>query len=217
MKKLFLLLLTSLSIFAMKAEERTAIIIKTSIGDITVELYNETPQHRDNFIKLVNEKFYDSILFHRVIKDFMVQAGDPDSKTAQPDQALGSGSNGYTIPAEFNTNLLHTKGALAAARTGDNINPQRRSSGCQFYIVEGKKMDIQQLEMMEQRLGIKYSDAQKKAYIEQGGTPFLDMQYTVFGQVIKGIEVVDAIQNVKTGRNDRPMEDVRILGMEIVK
>jgi cyclophilin family peptidyl-prolyl cis-trans isomerase len=181
--------------------------IHTSYGDMVIKLYNETPLHRDNFLKLAQEKFFDSLLFHRVIKGFMIQGGDPLSKNANPTQMLGSGDNGYTIPAEFNSNLIHKKGALAAARTE---NPKKESSGCQFYIVHGKPMTDAELNMMEQRNGIKYTEAQRNAYKTVGGTPFLDMNYTVFGEVISGLDVIDKIAGVQTQPGDRPAQDVRM-------
>jgi cyclophilin family peptidyl-prolyl cis-trans isomerase len=181
--------------------------IHTSYGDMVIKLYNETPLHRDNFLKLAQEKFFDSLLFHRVIKGFMIQGGDPLSKNANPTQMLGSGDNGYTIPAEFNSNLIHKKGALAAARTE---NPKKESSGCQFYIVQGKPMTDAELNMMEQRNGIKYTEAQRNAYKTVGGTPFLDMNYTVFGEVISGLDVIDKIAAVQTQPGDRPAQDVRM-------
>lgn len=181
--------------------------ISTSYGDMVIKLYNETPQHRDNFLKLANEKFFDSLLFHRVIKQFMIQGGDPLSKNASPTQMLGSGDNGYTIPAEFNSNLIHKKGALAAARTE---NPEKKSSGCQFYIVQGKPMSDAELNMIEQRNGIKYTEEQRNIYKTVGGTPFLDMNYTVYGEVISGLDVIDKIAAVQTQPGDRPVQDVRM-------
>jgi cyclophilin family peptidyl-prolyl cis-trans isomerase len=181
--------------------------ISTSYGDMVIKLYNETPQHRDNFLKLAQGKFYDSLLFHRVIKQFMIQGGDPLSKNASPTQMLGSGDNGYTIPAEFNPNLIHKKGALAAARTE---NPKKESSGCQFYIVQGKPMTDAELNMIEQRNGIKYTEAQRNIYKTVGGTPFLDMNYTVYGEVISGLDVIDKIAAAQTQPGDRPVQDVRM-------
>jgi len=181
--------------------------ISTSYGDMVVKLYNETPQHRDKFLKLTNEHFFDSLLFHRVIKGFMIQGGDPLSKNAGPSQMLGSGDNGYTIPAEFNPKLIHKKGALAAARTE---NPEKKSSGCQFYIVQGKPMTDAELNMMEQRTGTKYTEEQRNIYKTVGGTPFLDMSYTVFGEVVSGLDVIDKIAAVQTQPGDRPAQDVRM-------
>ena len=179
-------------------------------------LYNETPQHRDNFVKLVKEKFYNGTLFHRVISNFMIQGGDPESKNAKPGQMLGNGGPGYTVPAEFNTSLIHKKGALAAARQGDGVNPKKESSGSQFYIVQGKKTTRPELESIGKRNGITYTEEQIKTYETVGGTAFLDMNYTVFGEVIEGLDVIDKIAAVKKARGDRPVEDVKIT-MKIVK
>ena len=240
----------------------TKVKLETSLGDIVVELYNETPQHRDNFIKLVKEGYYDGVLFHRVIKDFMIQTGDGNSKTAGPDDMLGDGDPGYTIPAEFvYPKYFHKRGALAAARTGDQVNPERRSSGSQFYIVTGKIYSSDELQMMSKRMADmakqdifrrlvmenrqkieqlqqaqdqsaiqalqneliqqteaeaaksapSMTDEQIDAYTSIGGTPHLDGQYTVFGEVIEGMDVVDKIQNTTTGRMDRPTVDIKII------
>ena len=246
----------------------TKVELETSLGNIVVELYNETPQHRDNFIKLVKEGYYDGVLFHRVIKDFMIQTGDGNSKNAGVDTPLGDGDPGYTIEAEFvYPKYFHKRGALAAARTGDQVNPERRSSGSQFYIVTGKIYSSDDLKMMTQRLAevqkqdifrrlvtenqtkiqdlqrnqdnaglqalqneliqqteaeaamhpFKLTDEQIDAYTSVGGTPHLDGQYTVFGEVIKGMDVVDKIQNTTTGRMDRPTVDIKIVKARIVK
>ncbi|HHE40158.1 MAG TPA: peptidylprolyl isomerase [Candidatus Cloacimonetes bacterium] len=189
----------------------------TNYGDITIKLYNETPQHRDNFLKLVEECFYDSTLFHRVIAGFMIQAGDPDSKGAMPQKQLGAGGPGYTVPAEFRKDLIHKKGALAAARQGDQVNPQKRSSGSQFYIVVGRSWTADEMKMIEERTGIKYTDEQKEIYETLGGYPFLDREYTVFGEVVEGLDIVDAISLVDTNPADRPLQDVVIESMEIVE
>jgi cyclophilin family peptidyl-prolyl cis-trans isomerase len=181
--------------------------ITTDFGVMKVRLYDETVKHRDNFIKLASQGFYDSTLFHRVIKNFMIQGGDPDSKRAKPGQALGSGDIGYTIPAEFNDSLFHKKGALAAAR--DN-NPAKASSGCQFYIVQGRVFTDAELNIMESRMGSKFSANQRKIYTTIGGTPHLDKNYTVFGEVIEGLDVLDKIAAVKTLPGDRPETDVRM-------
>jgi cyclophilin family peptidyl-prolyl cis-trans isomerase len=254
---------------AQSAENETKVLIKTTVGDITIKLYNETPQHRDNFIKLVQEHYYDSILFHRVIKDFMVQAGDPESKTAGKNEQLGAGGPGYTIPAEFvYPKYFHKRGALSAARQADQVNPERKSSGSQFYIVTGKKYgkyDLQDLEsQLRQRQGqgifdrlvaqnvdsirslqmagdndglmklqeelnektnqiiteqgpFKFTKEQVDAYMEVGGTPFLDNDYTVFGEVVDGMKTVDKIESAGTDMSDRPRKDIRIISMEIVK
>ena len=254
-------------------EMHTKVRIRTTMGNIVVELYDETPQTRNNFIKLVNQKFYDSTLFHRVIQTFMIQGGDPNSKTAPAGTMLGNGDAGYTVPAEIVPGLFHKKGALATARQGDQVNPTKASSGCQFYIVQGKVFRNGELDTMEQRanFGIKqqiftkiiskpengelkkrfikyqnesaidslqaltktiepeidamYEKADKfkfypeerKAYTTVGGTPQLDNNYTVFGEVIEGIDIVDKIAGVKTDQADRPLVDVRVLSMEIVK
>ncbi len=249
-------------------EKMTKVELETSLGNIVVELYNETPQHRDNFIKLVETGYYDGVLFHRVIKDFMIQTGDGNSKTAGPDTGLGDGDPGYTIEAEFvYPKYFHKRGALAAARTGDQVNPERRSSGSQFYIVTGKIYSSEELKMMEDRLvnvkkqdifrrlvnenharieelqksqdqaamqalqneliqqteaeaaqhPFKMTDEQIDAYTSIGGTPHLDGQYTVFGEVVEGMDVVDKIQNTTTGRMDRPTVDIRIVKARIVK
>jgi len=182
------------------------VLITTAMGNIKLKLYEETPKHRDNFIKLATDGFYTDLLFHRVIKDFMIQGGDPQSKGAAPDMMLGGGDVGYTIPAEFNPALYHKKGALAAARTQ---NPEKASSGCQFYIVQGRKMTNEELNMMETRLGIKYTEQQRNEYITNGGTPMLDQNYTVFGEVIEGLDVVDKIAAVQTKSPDRPIEDIK--------
>lgn len=234
--------------------------IHTSLGDIVVRLYDETPKHRDNFVKLASEGYFDGTLFHRVIKDFMIQGGDPDSKGAPAGKNLGTGGPDYTIPAEFvYPQLFHKRGALSAARTSDEVNPNRESSGSQFYIVWGKQYKPGELKQMERQLAMqqeqgvfnrlvaenrpkimdlrrkrdqaalqelqddliaqthaicaeqgtmKFTDEQVKVYTTLGGTPFLDNQYTVFGEVEEGLDIVEQIQNVATGRNDRPVEDV---------
>ncbi len=189
--------------------ENTMVIISTPFGDMKVKLYDETPLHRDNFIKLAREGFYDGLLFHRVIQGFMIQGGDPNSKNAPAGQSLGSGGPGYTIPAEFNPDLIHKKGALSAARLGDQVNPKRASSGSQFYIVQGKPLSSSELDNYTYRTGVSYTPEQKKIYEELGGTPFLDMQYTVFGEVVEGLDVIDKIAAVRTAPGDRPIEDVK--------
>lgn len=236
--------------------------IKTSVGDIVVRLYDETPLHRDNFIKLAKSGFYDGTLFHRVIKGFMVQGGDPESKDAQPTTRLGTGGPGYTIPAEIYTSrLYHKKGALCAARTADEVNPKRESSGSQFYIVCGKTYSPEELTQLERQMAMqheqtvfnrlvgqhrddimtlrkrrdhaalqdlqerlisetkeickaegsmRFTDEQRQTYTTIGGTPFLDGQYTVFGEVVEGIEVADKIQDMPTGAADRPLKDITV-------
>lgn len=168
-------------------------------------------------MKLVQEKFYDSTLFHRVIKDFMVQAGDPQSKSASKSARLGNGGPGYTIEAEIKSQFIHKKGALAAARLSDQANPSRRSSGSQFYIVQGRAYPQKYMPTFEEKNGIKYTDQQKIDYETLGGTPHLDGQYTVFGEVMKGLDIVDAISKVATNRADRPLENVYILSMKLLK
>ncbi len=239
--------------------------IDTSFGEITVRLYDETPLHRDNFVKLAREGYFDGMLFHRVIRDFMIQGGDPDSKTASPGQSLGTGGPGYTIEAEIRKDLFHKRGALAAARQGDQVNPQRRSSGSQFYIVWGqiykegqlrqlsKKMEMQQMQQIFDTLAMEHrdevlrlrkernhaglqelqdklvaeteakfkamkekgeisglSDEQIRIYTTVGGTPHLDGQYTVFGEVVEGLDVVEKIQDAETSSSDRPEEDIKM-------
>ena len=189
----------------------------TTEGRMVFVLFNDTPQHRDNFLKLVNEHTYDSLLFHRVIKNFMIQGGDPQSRHARPGQVLGDGTLGYTVPAEFKKNHFHQKGALCAARQGDNVNPRKESSASQFYIVQGQVWDVRTLDMMAQRYGKTFTEEQRKVYTTVGGTPHLDGDYTVFGQLVEGMDVVDKIAAVKTGMADRPVEDVRILSVKVIK
>ncbi len=251
------------SLMSMEAKEKENLVkIECEYGTMVVRLYDDTPQHRDNFLKLVKEGFYNDLLFHRVIKDFMVQGGDPDSKGAPAGKQLGAGDVGYTVPAEFvYPTHYHKKGALAAARQGDQVNPEKRSSGCQFYIVQGKKYNENELKQMERAMGQKamqarfdqlvqenkdsiksmrlnrdqaglqalqdqliktveteFKDKQsvampeqmKKDYMEIGGTPFLDNEYTVFGEVVEGLEVVDKIAAVETERGDRPKQDIKM-------
>lgn len=247
----------------------TQVLMHTSMGDIQLKLYNETPKHRDNFIQLVKDGTYNGLLFHRVIKDFMIQGGDVTSKDAPMNKSLGAGDLGYTVPAEFNyPKYFHKKGALCAARTGDEVNPERASSASQFYIVTGKKYSKAELNQMEKQLenrlkqsifarlqaenkpkimeyyrsgnkeelailrdtliGKTELEAEKRKdetklpkelreiYKTEGGVPFLDNQYTVYGEVVKGIEVVEAIQNVKTNKQDRPTENVVITSVELI-
>lgn len=250
-----------------KDEKEHILLLKTAYGNIRLKLYDETPKHRDNFIKLVKEHYYDSLLFHRVIKNFMIQGGDPDSRKAAPGQMLGNGGPGYTIPAEFNAKLYNKKGALAAAREGDNSNPSKESSGSQFYIVQGKIFTGEELTSMEARMNqsrtgdivrkfltkpentawrvkvdsltkakkseefnevynrileknkdevvklgkFKFSDISRKTYTTIGGAPHLDGNYTVFGEVLEGFDVIDKIAAVKTDKNDRPDKDIRMV------
>ncbi|MDR1846561.1 MAG: peptidylprolyl isomerase [Bacteroidales bacterium] len=186
------------------------ILIHTDYGEMKAVLYNETPLHRDNFIKLIKEGYYDSTLFHRVIDGFMIQGGDPESKNAKQGEMLGNGGPDYTIPAEFRTELIHRRGALAAARTGDNINPRKESSGSQFYISQGRVYSQEELNMLQRRMGKTFSPLQISTYTSEGGIPFLDYEYTVFGQVIDGLEVIDKIAAVAKDRFDRPTKDIKM-------
>lgn len=197
-----------------KNNKMTQILIKTSMGDITIALYNETPLHRDNFIKLVKESYYDGVLFHRIIKGFMIQTGDPDSKTAKPGQRLGMGGPAERIPAEFVPTLFHKRGAVAAAR--DN-NPAKASSGSQFYIVDGDIFPQDKLDMIAAHTGKTFSPEQVRAYTTIGGAPFLDGDYTVFGEVVSGMEVVDKIAAQEKDGNDRPLEDIKIISAKIIE
>ncbi len=251
-----------------KKELEPKVRLETSYGDIVLKLYAETPLHRDNFVKLVEDGFYDGVLFHRVIADFMIQTGDPNSKNAKPGQSLGTGDVGYKLPAEIiYPKYYHKKGALAAARQGDQVNPKKESSGCQFYIVEGRKFSDDELNMMEKNMyqrvksnlfqekakdkqneinqyrmernqekldvirdsiltevhkemadsaAYKFTEEQRKDYTTIGGTPHLDGEYTVFGEVIEGLDVVDKISGTKTGNMDRPVEDIRIIKAKLV-
>ncbi|MCB0675317.1 MAG: peptidylprolyl isomerase [Saprospiraceae bacterium] len=185
-------------------------VIETNYGNIQIELSNRTPLHRDNFIKLAEQSFYDSLLFHRVIQGFMIQGGDPLSRNAEPGEALGAGDPGYTIPAEFDEALVHVRGALATARTGDQVNPQKASSGSQFYIVQGQPVSASMLSQLQQYKGRTYSPEQVAAYSQNGGAPMLDWDYTVFGHVVEGLDVVDKIAAVAVDPNARPLEDVRM-------
>lgn len=205
-----------------KKDRKRDVLLQTSMGDIVIRLSDSTPLHRDNFLKLVKVGFYDSVLFHRVIKDFMIQAGDPQSKKAKPGIPLGNGGPGYTIPAEFRTTLFHRKGVIAAARMGDNVNPEKASSGSQFYIVQGKKFTDVELDATEiSRLnGRKIPAGQREIYKTIGGTPHLDKNYTVFGEIIKGLDILDKIAAVETSKaadRDRPLEDIRILKTKLIK
>ena len=196
--------------------EDTLVELATAHGNMVIRLYDETPIHKANFLKLAEEGFYDSLLFHRVIQGFMIQGGDPDSRNAKTGQRLGSGGPGYQIQAEMNPDFIHKKGALSAARTGDAVNPEKKSSGSQFYIVQGQVTPEDQLKMFERRKGITYSEEQKKIYAEIGGTPFLDMEYTVFGEVVEGLEIVDKIAGVQTDGSDRPQDDIT-MKMTVIK
>jgi cyclophilin family peptidyl-prolyl cis-trans isomerase len=224
MKKIICIIATFLPLMALSQTDKsqtklqaeksqnkeTMVEITTNLGTMRFKLYNETPLHRDNFIKLANEGFFDSTLFHRVIKSFMIQGGDPQSKNAAAGAMLGNGGPGYTIPAEFNAALCHKKGALAAARLGDQVNPQKASSGSQFYIVQGKPASDSDLSMMENAKHMKYTPEQRKEYTTVGGTPFLDMDYTVFGELVSGMDVLDKIAAEATNAQNRPLQDIRM-------
>jgi len=197
-----------------KSEE--LIKLTTVYGDMAIRLYDETPLHKANFIKIVKEGYYDSLLFHRVIEGFMIQGGDPNSKNAEPGSRLGMGGPGYLVPAEFNPNLIHKKGVLAAARTGGASNPEKKSSGSQFYIVQGKVSTDAQLDQMEKRKkDFTYTPEQREIYKTVGGTPALDMDYTVFGEVIVGLNIIDSIAQVQVDRNNRPLKDEQMF-MEVI-
>lgn len=220
---LFLLILLFslcvISAYGKKKEKRALVRIETSCGTIRVALSDDTPLHRDNFLKLASSGFYDGTLFHRCIRDFMIQGGDPDSRQAPKGKLLGEGGVDYTIPAEFCLPYLyHWRGALAAAREPDDVNPEQNSSGCQFYIVYGRKQgpgDIKKVRSMLQEKGIEMTSQMADDYQMRGGTPHLDGQYTVFGEVVEGLEVVKQIQAVATDDNNRPLEDVVILRMTV--
>ena len=205
-----------------KKDRKRDVLMQTTMGDIVIRLSDSTPLHRDNFLKLVKVGYYDSVLFHRVIKDFMIQGGDPDSKKAVAGRPLGNGGPGYTVPAEFRKTLFHKKGVIAAARTGDNMNPTKASSGSQFYIVQGKVFTDGGLDSVERfRLnGRKIPAEQRAVYKTIGGTPHLDQGYTVYGDVVKGLDVVDKIATVQTSKaqdRDRPLQDVRIIKTKLIK
>lgn len=252
-------------------QERKQVKLTTKYGSMIIELFNKTPLHRDNFIKLVNEGFYNDLLFHRVIQSFMLQGGDPESRTAADGARLGNGGPGYTLPAEFDSTLIHQKGALAAARLGDNANPEKRSSGSQFYIVQGQIIPLVAIEQMEQKTNqrqvnmlinhhlqkpenkktkqlmdslqkagsfdavnamyrdletvvktsedfkpFKLSKQQRNIYSTSGGTPHLDYNYTVFGQVVEGLNVIDSIAAQPTDKTDRPLQNIT-MKMEIIE
>jgi cyclophilin family peptidyl-prolyl cis-trans isomerase len=203
--------------FFLPAPENCLILIRTSEGDVVVELYENTPKHLENFIALSERGYYNGTLFHRVINGFMIQGGDPDSRNAKAGQQLGVGGPTYTIPAEINAANFHVKGALAAARQSDAANPQKSSSGSQFYVVHGRSTSEEQLKNHELEKGIRYPEEVKSQYLENGGTPFLDMEYTVFGRVLEGMEVIDKIAASPTDTNDRPLEDVLILETIVIK
>ena len=192
------------------APKKCLVEIETQYGSMLVELFDETPKHRDNFFKLAEDGFFDDLLFHRVINGFMIQGGDPNSRNAVANMPLGSGGPGYLIDAEIQENIIHIKGALAAARTGDDMNPERKSSGSQFYIVHGKPVQESLLNGIEIKSGFKYTEYEKTLYNGKDGAPFLDRQYTIFGQILEGLDVIDKIASASTNRQDRPLEDVKM-------
>lgn len=208
MKKAIVIIMISMFFGSMSySQNETMFKIHTDYGDITCMLYNDTPEHRDNFIKLIKEGWFNTSTFHRVIKDFMIQGGGHEDGTVDV---------GYTIPAEFTPDHIHKKGALSAARQGDAVNPQKRSSGSQFYLVQGKTYTDQELANLEMRKNCEWTAEQKNLYKTIGGTPFLDYDYTVFGEVIDGLDVIDKIAAVQTGYRDKPVKDVTMT-VEIVE
>jgi peptidyl-prolyl cis-trans isomerase B (cyclophilin B) len=200
-----------------KKDRKKLVLVITDAGSMILKLSDATPLHRDNFLRLVSAKYYDSLLFHRVIKEFMIQTGDPLSKRAPLADTLGSGGPTYTLPAEFDTSLFHKRGAVAAAREGDEHNPDKSSSGSQWYIVQGKVYSDQFLDDIERVFKRTIPRDQRETYKTIGGAPWLDRDYTVFGEVIYGLEIVDTIAKVKTGELDRPLRDVYILRMRLIK
>ncbi|MCE2790493.1 MAG: peptidylprolyl isomerase [Saprospiraceae bacterium] len=208
MKKLIQLSLIVLVLLGCESRQVNEVTIETQYGNMRVRLLDSTPQHKANFLKLVNEGFYDDLLFHRVIKGFMIQGGDPESKVAPMMKPLGMGGPDYTIPAEIGA--PHFKGMLAAARRGDEVNPEKASSGSQFYIVQGNALTAQDLDMYEVAKKLKYSPAQREKYLRLGGAPSLDGDYTVFGEIVEGLEVIDKIAAAETGPMDRPVKDIRM-------
>ena len=197
-------------------ENLTKVLFKTSEGDITIALYDNTPKHKENFLKLVKDGYYNGILFHRIIQGFMIQTGDPESKGAPAGKMLGNGGPGYTIPAEFKPENYHKRGAVAAARQGDQVNPTKASSGSQFYIVDGKPFNASMMAQISYQYGKAFTDEQRKIYETIGGAPFLDGDYTVFGEVVEGMDVVDKIAAKPKDRYDRPTADVKIISTEIL-
>lgn len=205
-----------------KRDRKRDIQMVTTEGVLLLRLSDSTPLHRDNFIRLVKANYFDSILFHRVISGFMIQAGDPNSKRAVPGQMLGNGGPGYTLPAEIRPSLFHQRGMLAAAREGDEKNPERKSSASQFYIVQGRTYRSGELDTVEIRRlkGAKISDERRAVYTQTGGSPHLDGQYTIFGRLLQGFDVLDRIATTPTSKGfdrDRPLNDVRILSVKLVK
>lgn len=224
MKKLLLIFFLAILVASCSTRKEYLVRMHTTEGVIDLKLYDETKAHKENFVKLVKDHKYDSLLFHRVIKDFMIQGGDPDSRKAPRGKLLGEGDLGYKVPAEFMPELyFHKRGALAAAREGNDVNPKKASSASQFYIVWGTVFSKEQLKRFAEIYGkrnnkeILFTPEQEKAYTTIGGTPHLDGEYTVFGEVVKGLDVVDRIQNKRCDKNDRPLENVRIMKVELVK
>lgn len=221
MRHLFFLLLIFVPVLvtAQEQEQLSEVILTTDSGNIKITLYNETPKHRDNFLKLIKEGFYDGLLFHRVIFGFMIQGGDPKSRNARPGELLGNGGeNMESIPAEIIfPKYFHRRGCIAAAREGDSTNPERASSACQFYIVWGRRMNEQMMNDVQEQLDkatngtVKLTPEIREAYYKYGGTPHLDGQYTVFGEITEGLDVIDKIQRAETDYNDRPVGDIRII------
>lgn len=221
MRRIFTWLFASVFLFALcplqAQETETLVLIDTDLGKIKVKLFNDTPLHRDNFIKNVKENRYDGLLFHRVIKQFMIQGGDVTSKDAPLDKHLGDGDLSYTIPAEIvYPKYFHKKGMLCAARTPDEENPDRASSATQFYIVTGKFFTEMELDKMTREKGIEFTPEQKQGYMLEGGTPHLDGKYTIFGEVVKGIKVAEKIEYTETNEEDRPTKNIKIKSMTIV-
>ena len=217
-------LITLITLPVSAQTKSTEVLFETTAGNIRIALYDETPQTRDNFMKITKMGIYDSLLIHRVIKDFMIQSGDTNSKHAKPGQLLGTGDFDYTTEAEFRLpQIFHRRGVVAMARESDKVNPERRSSACQFYIVWGKILKDQQLTKIQEKLDsatqgtVKLTPEMIEVYKTIGGTPHLDGQYTVFGEVVEGMDVVDKIQQVQTDKNDRPIEDIRILKATVTK
>ena len=209
---IFVLQISSSMLYSQKT-----VLLETTEGNIKIRLYDETPKHRDNFIKLVQQGFYDGLLFHRVISHFMIQTGDPDSKNAGPDKPLGSGGPSYKIPAEFNPLYFHKKGALAAARQADAVNPEKQSSGSQFYIVQGTPLTNAQLNQLEASgQHPPFTAEQRAVYTSLGGTPYLDNSYTVFGEVTEGLDIVDKIAASKTDKRNRPLSDIKIIHASVI-
>jgi cyclophilin family peptidyl-prolyl cis-trans isomerase len=217
MKHLFYLVILACMVSCTAAKKTSVsephqvrVMLTTDYGSMVLRLYDKTPLHRDNFVKLARQHFFDSLLFHRVIRDFMIQGGDPESKYAKQGSRLGEGALKYTIPAEFDTAFFHKKGALAAAREADAENPKKSSSSTQFYIVQGKTFADAEMDRMEEKLHIKIPENHRAIYRTIGGIPFLDMNYTVFGEVISGFDVIDKIAAAPKDNNDRPLQNIRM-------